>query len=146
MKKTLLLLTLFCITAFTIQCDNSDDTTSDCFPNSTIAANINLSLPAYFNLNNPNGWVYYNGNGGGTRGLILVNTGTSFRAYDRNAPHLCPADDTTLIVDGGTKIVNPSDGAEWILTTGEPLNDVTQGKSPRRYNIQQNGNTLIISN
>ncbi|AQY21314.1 hypothetical protein AB406_0354 [Riemerella anatipestifer] len=81
---------------------------------------------------NVGGWIYVNEQNSGTRGLILVRTGTStFKAYDRNAPHICPASDTTLEVKDDIKIVCPKDGAEWILLMGQPTK-VSQ-VSPKTY-------------
>ncbi|AFR35990.1 hypothetical protein B739_1392 [Riemerella anatipestifer RA-CH-1] len=92
-----------------------------CFPNTLINVNLDLNLPLYQKLTNIGGWVYVNEQSSGTRGLIVVRTGTStFKAYDRNAPHICPASDTTLEVKDDIKIVCPKDGAEWILLTGQP--------------------------
>ncbi|MDY3536412.1 hypothetical protein PG275_00160 [Riemerella anatipestifer] len=101
-------------------CKNREEMVS-CFPNTMINVTLNLNLPLYQKLTNIGGWIYVNEQNSGTRGLILVRTGTAtFKAYDRNAPHICPASDTTLEVKDDIKIVCPKDGAEWILLTGQP--------------------------
>ena len=100
-------------------CGNREETVS-CFPEVPINVVINLNLPAYYELQNVNGWIYLNQIESGTRGLIIVRTTNGFKVFDRNAPHICPDNNTTLIVDSNIKIVCPKDGAEWILLTGEP--------------------------
>ncbi|MDY3344366.1 hypothetical protein PG326_03780 [Riemerella anatipestifer] len=101
-------------------CKNREEMVS-CFPNTVINVSLNLNLPLHQKLMNVGGWIYVNEQNSGTRGLILVRTGTStFKAYDRNAPHICPASDTTLEVKDDIKIVCPKDGAEWIFLTGQP--------------------------
>src|SRR5690606_31182204 len=83
---------------------SEDDGQMNCNPEYNIAATINLSLPLYSDLVNPNGWAYVQGEGTGTRGIIVVNTGNGFKAYDRNAPHICPNMESTLEVLDGIKL------------------------------------------
>ena len=85
---------------------------------------------------NTKGWIYINEQQSGTRGLILVKTGTGFKIYDRNAPHLCPDTNTTLIVQDRIKIVCPKDGAEWILQDGTPIKG--SGLPPKSYDYSYN--------
>ncbi|MEJ8598944.1 hypothetical protein JSO62_09660 [Riemerella anatipestifer] len=128
MKRTfwgLLVLKILVISGlvFTNSCKNREETVS-CFPNTMVNVNLNLNLPLYQKLMNVGGWIYVNEQNSGTRGLIVVRTGTTtFKAYDRNAPHICPASDTTLEVKDDIKIVCPKDGAEWHLLaslSGQP--------------------------
>lgn len=94
--------------------------TVDCFPRTNINVMLNLNLPAYNNLQYVGGWIYIDEQSSGTRGLIVVRTSNGFKAYDRNAPHLCPATNTILKVVDGIKIVCDKDESEWILLTGQP--------------------------
>ena len=119
-------------------CSSREDTVS-CFPNEIINVNLNLNLPAYSNALNTNGWVYINEQQSGSRGLILVKTGTGFKVYDRNAPHLYPDSNTTLEVQNNMKIVCPKDGAEWILTDGTPIKGT--GLPPKSYGYSYNAAT-----
>ncbi|MCB9202420.1 MAG: hypothetical protein H6604_05175 [Flavobacteriales bacterium] len=138
--------TLFLFLGFS--CTTNDGTLS-CFPNSTINSTINLNLPQYQNLLNAGGYVETSGaSGEGTRGLIIVRTSNSnFKVYDRNAPHLCPDDDTTLFVQSGIVIYCPHDDSKWNLYTGEPISGNTS-KSPRTYyaSFNPSTNVLFISN
>ena len=88
-------------------------------------------------------WIYINEQQSGTRGLIVVNTGTGFKVYDRNAPHLCPDSNTTLEVQNNMKIVCPKDGAEWILTDGTPIKNTNM--PPKTYPASYNIGSGILS-
>ena len=134
-----LILSAFLITN---SCGNRQDTVS-CFPSSPINVTLNLSLPAYQNLQNVGGYIYVNEQSSGTRGLIVVRTTNSFKAYDRNAPHICPDTNTTLEVQNTTKIICPKDGATWILITGEPIN-ISQ-VPPKTYPVNYDSSTNILS-
>ena len=139
-----MLLTFF-LSVICISC-NEEDSNVNCIPNVNVSAQYNLGLPAYSDLNMPNGYVVLEPDGtNGSRGVIIVNTGTGYNAYDRNAPQLCPSANSTLMVEDDIKMVCPQDGAEWVLRSGQPLNDATQGRSPRKFYTQLNGNVLMIN-
>jgi len=135
-------LVLLCI-LFTFSC-SSDDGVVSCFPIGNVNRTINLNLPLYYNLNNPGGWIYLEGPTSGTRGIIVVNTGSGFKAYDRNAPHICPTSNSTLYVVDGLKMFCKEDGSEWILTTGEPIK--IANRAPRTYQVIPYGDQLVITN
>ena len=125
---------------------NDEDSTVSCIPIVNVSAQYNLSLPAYSDLNMPNGYVVLASDGtNGSRGVIIVNTGNGYNAYDRNAPHLCPSPESTLVVREDIKIVCLQDGAEWVLRSGQPLNDATQGRTPRKFYTHMSGNVLTIT-
>lgn len=137
MKKTFSITSIFILLTFSIlninSCSNRDDTVS-CFPSTPISVNLNLNLAAYNNLNFVGGWIYVDEQQSGTRGLIVVRTAdnpASFKVYDRNAPHICPENNTTLEVKDGISIICPKDNATWILLSGQP----TTGSSlpPKTY-------------
>lgn len=103
-------------------CSTREDTVS-CFPDTPINVNINLNYANYNNLNFVGGWIYVDEQQSGTRGLIVVRTADNpaqFKVYDRNAPHLCPDNNTNLEVKDGISIICPKDNASWILLTGQP--------------------------
>ncbi|AYZ10554.1 hypothetical protein V2E39_14870 [Chryseobacterium arthrosphaerae] len=137
MKKTfsiLAIFTLLIISNLTINsCSNREDTVN-CFPNNPINVTLNLNLPAYNNLNYDGGWIYINEQQSGTRGLIAVRTGNAFKIYDRNAPHICPDNDTTLEVKDNIIIVCPKDNSRWILRTGQPESGSKTSLPPKTYN------------
>ena len=139
--KAFFILLVFSLLSLVISCESRADTVS-CFPSQIINVQLNLNLPAYANDLNTKGWIYINEQQSGTRGLILVKTGTGFKVYDRNAPHLCPDANTTLEVQNNIKIVCPKDGAEWILQDGTPIKG--SGLPPKTYNCSYNPTTNVI--
>ncbi|WP_228063726.1 hypothetical protein [Faecalibacter rhinopitheci] len=142
--KTILNSVSFVFIILTLLNCQSDDGTVSCVPSYTISKSINLSMPLYVNLNNPGGWIYLEGINTGSRGLIVVNTGVGYKAYDRNAPHICPTGKSTIYVKDNLKMVCDEDGSEWILTTGQPTK--VANRSPRTYQVIANGNQLLITN
>lgn len=132
-----------------LSCADRDGTVS-CFPRQIIDFEVNLNGSTYYQLNNPEGYVYTKGEyGTGTRGLIIFNSnsGNGFLAYDRNAPHLCPdGEETTLEVikdtDGFLKIYCPKDGAKWLLQNGQPLEKASV--PAKQYRVSRSGNGFLI--
>ena len=114
MKRNISVLILSIVLIFSAlnlnSCSTREETVS-CFPNVPINVVLNLNLPAYYNLQNVNGWIYVNEQESGTRGLIVVRTTTGFKIYDRNAPHICPDNSTTLEVQNNIKVICTKDGA-----------------------------------
>ena len=136
-----LILLIFSILT-SVSCGRSVDTVS-CFPQTNINVVLNLNLPAYQNLQFTGGWIYVNEQDSGTRGLIVVRTGSGFKIYDRNAPHLCPDSNTTLSVEENIKIVCPKDNATWILLTGQPT--VVASVAPKVYGYDYNAGANILT-
>ncbi|WP_267405937.1 MULTISPECIES: hypothetical protein [unclassified Chryseobacterium] len=150
MKKTFSILSIITLLIFNNlainSCGSREDTVS-CFPSSPINVTLNLNLPAYFNLNQVGGWVYIDEQQSGTRGLILVRaSGTTFKAYDRNAPHICPDTNTTLEVKDNISILCPKDNTKWILLTGQPTDGSATSLPPKTYpvNYDSSSNTVNI--
>ena len=143
---SLLALSLVISTLFISKsCSNRDDTVV-CFPEVDINVVLNLNLPAYQNLQTVGGWLYIDEQSSGTRGLIVVRTTNGFKIYDRNAPHICPESNTTLVVENSIKIVCPKDGAEWILLTGEPIKISQLPPKTYSFTVDNVSNTLFIQN
>ena len=136
--KAFFILLIFSLLSLVISCESRAETVS-CFPSQIINVQLNLTFPAYAIDLNTKGWIYINEQQSGTRGLILVKTGTGFKVYDRNAPHLCPDANTTLEVQNNIKIVCPKDGAEWILQDGTPIKG--SGLPPKFYDYSYNAAT-----
>ncbi len=122
---------------------NSDDGTVSCVPNTIVNVSININLPLYSNLNNPGGWVYVNGTMAGTRGIIVVRTASGYKAYDRNAPHICPTEKSTLVVKEDFFIECEVDGAKWALINGMPIKDTKAVRDMRTYQVYASPNGVI---
>ncbi|MFC3160642.1 hypothetical protein SAMN05443633_10231 [Chryseobacterium arachidis] len=148
MKKTFSILSIITLLVFSnlsLNSCNTQDTVS-CFPNAPVNVTINLNQPAYFDLNQPGGWIYLNLAGQtGTRGLIIVRrSDTQFQAYDRNAPHICPDINTTLeVTNNNQTIICPKDNATWILLTGDPT--AVAGIPPKTYLYNYNPSTKDLN-
>lgn len=126
MKKTFSIISFFILLTFSLlttnSCGSTEDTVS-CFPTSPINVNLNLNLATYNKLNFVGQPIYIDEQQSGTRGLIVIRTQDSpatFKVYDRNAPHLCPDNNTTLEIKDNISIVCPKDNATWILISGQP--------------------------
>ena len=136
MKKTFSILSIFILlisSNLSINSCGSREDTVNCFPNNPINVSLNLNLPAYNALNYDENRIYVNEQQSGTRGLIIVRVGNAFKVYDRNAPHLCPDNDTTLEVKDNIAIVCPKDGTKWMLRTGQPLDGAKTSLPPKTY-------------
>ncbi|NML70243.1 hypothetical protein HHL23_10585 [Chryseobacterium sp. RP-3-3] len=136
MKKTLSIVsisTLLIFSNLTINSCGSREDTVSCFPDNPINVTLNLNLPAYNNLNYDGGWIYVNEQQSGTRGLIIVRAGDTFKVYDRNAPHICPDANTTLEVKDDISVLCPKDNTRWILRTGQPETGAKTSLPPKTY-------------
>lgn len=149
MKKTFLhfiFINLLIISVLNIQaCRNTEETVS-CFPTVPVVVNLNLNLPAYSSLNYVGQAMYIDEQQAGTRGLIVVRTADNpavFKVYDRNAPHLCPDNNTTLVVKDNISIVCPKDNATWILISGQPT--AVTGIPPKTYFYNYDAATKNLS-
>lgn len=149
MKKTFSIVTILTFLIFSFlninSCSSREDTVS-CFPNSTINVNLNLNLALYNNLNFIGGWIYVDQEQSGTRGLIVVRTGDNpaqFKVYDRNAPHLCPDNNTTLEVKNDNSVFCPKDAATWILISGQPT--AVSSLPPKTYFWNYDATTKNLS-
>ena len=144
-RIAILIVLIFNLLTITSSCSERNETVN-CFPNVNVSVILNLNLPSYFNLQNVGGWIYVDEQSSGTRGLIIVRTTTGFKIYDRNAPHICPSNDTTLNVVSNIKIVCAKDNSEWILLTGQPTAIAKIPPKTYPYSFNQNTNVLTIYN
>ena len=136
------------LTILTMACTEEDGQKS-CNPEYVVSASININLPLYSELES-RGWTYVGGEGTGTKGIIVVKlTNGSYKAYDRNAPHICPTPNSQLEVIDDTKMYCPEDGAEWILLTGGPIENeegFAPNRTPRVYAAVRTGSVINIFN
>lgn len=139
------LILLIISTLNTNSCSERNDTVS-CFPDNAINVILNLNLPAYYTLQTEGNWMYINEQLSGSRGLIVVRAAAGFKIYDRNAPHICPANNSTLNVEQNIKITCAADGSEWILLTGQPLKVAQVPPKTYPYSYNASTNTLTIYN
>ncbi|MEK9530199.1 MAG: hypothetical protein VWZ86_01910 [Flavobacteriaceae bacterium] len=103
---------------------------------------VNLSLPAFDNLNYQGGSLYWPY--GGIRGVLLFNLAGTIMAWEASCPNHAPSDCSTTQIDGITASCACED-YQYSLATGQPL---TEGAtySLLFYKVQQNGTQVRIYN
>ncbi len=105
---------------------------------------VNLSLPQFNNLNFPGNSVYIPDQG--NLGLIVVNSGSSFLAWDAADPNHIPNDCSRLIINGLNAASTCDDPPnDYSLITGQPL--VENLRFPLfAYRITESAGVLRIFN
>jgi hypothetical protein len=87
---------------------------------------LNLNFPQYSQLNFAGNAIYVGGQGIGNDGIIVVNTGSGFVAWDASDPNEFPSNCTRLQISGlaaSSSCANPN---SYSLVTGQPLEDGLQ--------------------
>lgn len=81
---------------------------------------LNISLPAYINLNANGGWVYVSG---GSKGLIVYRQTTDlFLAYDRHCTYDVNANCSAAAVDSTNVVINcDCDGSQYQIFDGSVI-------------------------
>ena len=106
---------------------------------------LNLTLPQYSSLNFSGNAVYVGGQGIGNDGIIVVNTGSGFVAWDASDPNEFPSDCTRLQIDGLTAASTCQNPNAYSLVTGQPLEDgLSFGLL--NYQLNANGDTVRVFN
>ena len=88
-----------------------------------VQVDLNLSLPAYNNLNFPNNWLYISG---GSRGLIVYRyTLDEFVVLDRHATWDVGAGCQCTVSQDGYTIEDPCSGSQWYIFDGSIIQGPT---------------------
>ena len=88
-----------------------------------VQVDLNLSLPAYNNLNFPNNWLYISG---GSRGLIVYRyTLDEFVVLDRHATWDVGAGCQCTVSPDGYTIEDPCSGSQWYIFDGSIIQGPT---------------------
>ncbi len=103
---------------------------------------LNLTLPAFNNLNYQGGSLYWAN--GGIKGLLLFNLAGTIMAWEASCPNHAPSSCSTVQINGVTASCLCED-FQYSLATGQPL---TEGAtySLLFYKVQQNGTLLRVYN
>lgn len=145
MKKAI----LFVCVAFVLEsCSNGDDNFRNPYLlDINFEFLVDMSLPAYSQLNFPSNPVYVNGPNFGNKGVIIINTGSgSFRAFDASDPNHAPNGCSVLMIDGIEGMCSCEDGNTYNLFTGQPIGEGLEYPL-LEYRVVNNGNgTLTVSN
>jgi len=87
---------------------------------------LNLNFPQYSQLNFAGNAIYVGGEGIGNDGIIVVNTGSGFVAWDASDPNEFPSDCTRLQIQGLSASSTCQSPNSYSLVTGQPLEDGLQ--------------------
>ena len=133
----LLLIVLFC------NC-SSNINVSRCnfLLNLNVYYEVNLNLPQYSDLNFISNSVYISDVGNG--GIIIVNSGTGFLAWDASDPNHEILPCSILNINGLEATSSCSQENTYSLITGQSLNTVLNC-TLKAYRVESAGNVLIIS-
>ena len=116
MKKYILLLLLI---AFLPGCNNDDFNNNNPYlPNYNFSIDINMELPLYSQLQFTSNPVLIAQAGIGINGIIVMNTGSGYVAYEASCPNQNLASCSRLTING-INAVCPCDNTEYNLFTGD---------------------------
>lgn len=129
-----------------VGCSKSDDANSNCkfLLNVGVSTSINLNLPQYSQLQFISNSVYVANVGNG--GVIVINTGTGFMAWDAADPNHTPSSCSILNISGGEGVCGCNDANTYSLFTGQPLGNPDLRCGLKNYRVEQSGSSLFISN
>lgn len=142
MKKYLF---LFLLLPFLNGCNNDDNRSSNPFlPDYNFSININIDLPLYNDLQFTGNPVYIGQDGIGINGIIVMNTGSGYLAFEATCPNQNIASCSFLDIDGINAIC-PCDDVSYSLFTGIGTGGVRYPL--KAYRVQVIGDNLIqVSN
>ena len=112
--------------------------------NVSVNLTINLSLPQYNQLNFAGNAIYQPN--AGNSGVILVNTGSQFLAWDAADPNVAPEACTTLQVDGLEAVSTCSDPNRYSLVTGQPTDTEGLEYTLLNYRVTEGNGVLQVTN
>ena len=141
--KRLIILTLFLAVA---SCNKDDDNASNCnfLLNVGVNTSVNLNLPQFNPLNFVSNPVYVPNQGNG--GIIVMNTGTGYVAYDAADPNHAQNACSVLSINGIEGVCGCADENTYSLFTGQPIGNANLPCALKAYRVELSGNNLIISN
>lgn len=106
---------------------------------------LNLNFPQYSQLNFAGNAIYVGGEGIGNDGIIVVNTGSGFVAWDASDPNEFPSNCTRLQIDGLSASSTCQEPNSYSLVTGQPLEDGLQF-ALLSYRISESDGSLRVFN
>lgn len=106
---------------------------------------ISLNLPQFNQLNFAGNAMYVTGQQGNL-GIIVVNTGSSFLAWDGADPNIRPEACSQLEITGLEAESNCVQTNVYSLVTGQPLSGENLVYPLYAYRVSENGNVIQIFN
>lgn len=144
MKKIVLIMSI-AFALITSSCSKSDNNTSCNFLlNVAVSTSINLNLPQYSQLEFISQAVYVPNVG--NKGIIVMNSGTGFVAWDAADPNHGLNDCPRLEIVGAEAVSSCGEDISYSLFTGQPLGENNLPCGLKFYPVEQAGNMLFISN
>lgn len=141
MKK---IIALLLILPFAFGCDaGSINNRNPNIPNYRVNVQINMSLPAYSNLQFPSNHITFYGLESGARGIVIFNTGSGYAAFDLACPNQPFTECTNAMTISGIEATCDCDGTVYNLFTGQSPG---QDYPMKQYRVSVNGNTLVVTN
>ena len=127
-------------------CSKDNNTNPNCnfLVNLNVSTSLNLNLSQYNQLTFPNNPVFVPNEGNG--GIIVNNTGTGYVAFDAADPNHIFSDCSVLSINGLEGTCGCSDANRYSLLTGQVLDNTALRCMLKPYFVENNGNTLYISN
>lgn len=112
-------------------------------PTSAVDVYLNLQLPGNSVLNTPGNWIYI---GAGTRGIIVYNTGSGFKAYERTCT-FDPSQSTAVVevLNDNVTAVDSTCGSKFSIIDGSVINPPASN-ALQTYRTEFDGVTLHIFN
>ncbi|UGU14275.1 hypothetical protein LS482_11180 [Sinomicrobium kalidii] len=147
MRKTIAIIALtvfiFC------SCDSDTRERNPYLLETQFSYELNLNLPLYNSLNTPGNAVYVGTEGVGIKGIIVINTGGGFYAWEASCPNHAPNDCSTMTIKGGTNCKCSCEDYEYNLFNGQMLN--RPDTEDRTYDLlfyqtQVSGSTVRVYN
>ena len=121
---------------------NNIDNRCNYLLNLDIYYEINLNLPQYSELNFISNSIYTPNVGNG--GIIVVNSGSGYLAWDASDPNHTNLPCSVLTVSGLEATSNCAEQNTYSLITGQSIG-VALTCSLKAYRVESSGNILIIS-
>ena len=106
---------------------------------------LNLNLPQFSQLNFAGNAIYFNSPGIGNDGIIVVNTGSGFVAWDASDPNEIPRDCTRLIISGLSAASTCQNPNSYSIVSGQPLEDGLQ-YGLLSYRVTENAGSVRVFN
>ena len=131
----------FCILTFSCSSDDNRINNPNVNPIS-FTISLNTNLPEYSQLQFPGNTIYVAN--AGIRGVFVINTGSSIRAWEATDPNHVPNACSTMNLNGVEANCSCEDNT-YTLYTGQD----TSQELPYtliEYRVSQNGNDIVVSN
>ncbi|MEO8774637.1 MAG: hypothetical protein ABI263_07570 [Gelidibacter sp.] len=135
---------LFASLIFLTSCSrNNSDENCKFLVNAAVNVSINMNLPQYSQLKFTSNSVYVANQG--NKGVIVMNVGSGFRAWDAADPNHEQSSCSLLTITGAKAVCGCIDANTYNLFTGSSMGQQLPC-GLKEYRVSLSGNSLIITN